>query len=299
MSVKVAVRSIIGIVLAGIFIGAGLYLPERENPAPKSHNDTSAFRRVQYRFKVVNPQNRPVTGARFYVYAPARQTSFQRRIRLQSSHPYELIDDAGGNQMLVFTFETIAPLSSKIISIQANLMQYQTPLEVPIAAKQFIDPTPEMSAAQIRQLARELFSENSRTTAENIYRWVAGNIAYSGYAAKAKGPLRTLTSRNGDCTEFADLFVALARSARIPARRVSGYLARENSLMKSSDYHDWAEVFLDGAWRIVDPQQRNFDERYSDYIAMKIYDNPSSDDPLSRFDRFYIDGKGLIVKMDS
>ena len=221
----------VAVVLAGIIIGAGLHLLSKDKPAPKPTSETATLKRVQYRFQIVNTQNQPVTGACFYVYAPMQQSSSQQRIGLESSHPYELIDDAGSNQVLRFTFDTIAPLATKIISIQANLMQSKTPVKAAVVAEQYIQPTPEMSSAEIHQLAQKLSADNPRITAENIYRWVADNIAYSGYLAKAKGPLRALTSRKGDCTEFADLFVALARSARMPARRVSGYLAHENSLL--------------------------------------------------------------------
>jgi protein-glutamine gamma-glutamyltransferase len=61
-----------------------------------------------------------------------------------------------------------------------------------------------------------------------------------------------LRSRRGDCTEFSQLFVALARAASIPAREVSGlvYLGDE---IQGFGGHSWAEVVVDGRWLAVDP----------------------------------------------
>ncbi|NQD38837.1 transglutaminase domain-containing protein [Permianibacter sp. IMCC34836] len=59
-------------------------------------------------------------------------------------------------------------------------------------------------------------------------------------------------SRRGDCTEFSQLFVALARAAAMPAREVSGlvYLGDE---VQGFGGHSWAEVIVDGRWLAVDP----------------------------------------------
>jgi transglutaminase-like putative cysteine protease len=58
----------------------------------------------------------------------------------------------------------------------------------------------------------------------------------------------TLRSRRGDCNEHAQLFVALARAAGIPARTVSGLVAIDGTFY----YHAWAEVMLH-EWVAVDP----------------------------------------------
>ena len=299
MSGKVAARGLIFVAVC-LIIGAGLFLFHAGKPAKKYSPNNFNFKRVQYRFQVWNTANQPVSNAHFYVHAPVDLTGAQRCIRIESSHPFELVTDTLGNQVLKFTFETFAPLSSKIVSVQANLMLAKTPVAVPKSdPKRFSNPTPDIEAKEIRQLADQLKSGNAHTTTENIYHWVADNIAYTGYAQQAKGVQRTLLSRKGDCTEFADLFVALTRAAGIPARRVSGYLTHENGTLKAADYHDWAEIYENGIWRIVDAQQRNFDARYPDYIAMKIYDHSPQSDPMAGFQRFYVDGKGLKAKMDS
>jgi hypothetical protein len=61
-----------------------------------------------------------------------------------------------------------------------------------------------------------------------------------------------LRDARGDCTEHTTLFVALCRAAGIPARPVTG-LAWMGDEKGAFQWHEWAEVALDGRWRAVDP----------------------------------------------
>ena len=235
-------------------------------------------------------------------YAPIELTGAQHCTRIESSHPYSLVTDSGGNRVLQFTFETFPPYASKIVSLRATLMLAATPVALAETEKdRYTAPFVNNDAndIEIRQLAVRLKSDNLRTTAANLYRWIADNIAYSGYSSDEKGAHYALSKKQGDCTEFADLFVALARAVDIPARRVSGYLAPESGVLKPTNFHDWAEFYDNGVWRIADAQQRNFDAHYPDYVAMRIHDHSPQSGPIGGFYRFSVQGKGLKVKMDS
>lgn len=59
-------------------------------------------------------------------------------------------------------------------------------------------------------------------------------------------------ARRGDCTEHAQLFVALARRLGLPAREISGLVYLGDSHQRFGG-HAWAEVALDGRWQAVDP----------------------------------------------
>lgn len=302
MTRKIAVKGLIFFAGACLIIGASLILFVGKRPADEISPSDYAFKTVHYRFQIRNTTNQPVSDANFFVHAPLKQTGTQRCDRIEASHPYELVTDSVGNQVLKFTFNTFAPFATKVVSVRANLMLAATPVAlVETDTNRFAASLPDSGAddMDIRQLAVRLKSENIHATAANLYRWVADNIAYTGYSREAKGARYTLSKHQGDCTEFADLFVALARSVEIPARRVSGYLAHENSILKPADYHDWAEFYENGVWRIADAQQRHFDTRYSDYIAMRLYDHSSHSGPIGGFHRFYVHGKGLKAKMDS
>jgi transglutaminase-like putative cysteine protease len=67
-------------------------------------------------------------------------------------------------------------------------------------------------------------------------------------------------TRVGFCGHYASAFVALMRAAEVPARVVTGYLGGEWNpaggyyLVRQSDAHAWAEVWLTGrGWTRVDP----------------------------------------------
>lgn len=61
----------------------------------------------------------------------------------------------------------------------------------------------------------------------------------------------TLRDRQGDCTEFADLFTTLSRAVGLPARTIFGLAYQADS--QSFAPHAWNEVAIDDVWRSVDP----------------------------------------------
>ncbi len=257
---------------------------------------------VHYRFLIRNTSSQPVQNAVFYAQTPMQETGTQRCLTIEASHPYELISNKNDGQLAKFIFETFPPYASKTISIRASLTLDTLPNQIPEA-----DPVQLTSALQnngpqkkaMLELATSLKADTVKDTATNIFNWVSKNVKYTGYSSKAKGAKRTFIARQGDCTEFADLFVALASLADIPARRVSGYLSSGSGLLKPEAYHDWAEFYDDGVWHIADPQRKNFDARYTNYIAMQLTSPTPSTGPINGYRRFYIDGNGLKVKMDS
>lgn len=80
--------------------------------------------------------------------------------------------------------------------------------------------------------------------------WIEENFTYDICASDA---LTTATdsfhARRGVCRDYAHVLIGMARSAGIPARIASVYGPQVNP----QDFHAVAEVFLDGAWHIVDP----------------------------------------------
>jgi len=76
---------------------------------------------------------------------------------------------------------------------------------------------------------------------EKISDWVSNNISDS-ISLKQTTPVETLSSKRGDKNDRTELFVALARSARIPAKTVTGlaydrgaFFLRDWVLIKLSD----------------------------------------------------------------
>jgi transglutaminase-like putative cysteine protease len=73
------------------------------------------------------------------------------------------------------------------------------------------------------------------------------------------------------CQDFAHVMIGLCRSAQIPARYVSGYLATESA----SATHAWTEVFIPTiGWRALDPTHiRQPDESYVKIAVGRDYDD--------------------------
>jgi len=79
--------------------------------------------------------------------------------------------------------------------------------------------------------------------------WVAGAITYApGSSSATTCANDTFLSREGVCRDFAHLVCTLARACHIPARYTSGYSAQ----VSPPDFHAVAEVWLEGAWHVVD-----------------------------------------------
>ncbi len=91
---------------------------------------------------------------------------------------------------------------------------------------------------------------DTSTVVSRIQGWIRNNIEYE-YNSQELGAEHCFINRRGACDEHADLFIAMARCAGIPARRVSG------SLVNASDLrgHAWAEYY-DGSWTYIDPSAK-------------------------------------------
>jgi transglutaminase-like putative cysteine protease len=82
-----------------------------------------------------------------------------------------------------------------------------------------------------------------------ILDWTAASLAYvPGSSNVTTTAIDTFLSREGVCRDYAHLVCGLARAANIPARYTTGYGAD----VTPPDFHAVAEVWLGGAWQLVD-----------------------------------------------
>ena len=80
--------------------------------------------------------------------------------------------------------------------------------------------------------------------------WVARELQYScGGTTSDTTALDTFATRAGVCRDYAHLLVTLARAGGIPARCVGAYAPD----VDPPDFHAVAELWLDGAWHLIDP----------------------------------------------
>jgi transglutaminase-like putative cysteine protease len=115
----------------------------------------------------------------------------------------------------------------------------------------FLDPEPllEVRNPEIAALALRLrgAERSPRVVAERLNRWVYDSLQKQ-IAVGVPSALATLRARRGDCNEHAQLYVALARAAGIPARVAAGLTYLDGKFY----YHAWPEVWLE-RWVAVDP----------------------------------------------
>jgi transglutaminase-like putative cysteine protease len=268
------------------------------HPSPQNHYVIS--RQIQYSFTLQNGTGSLIEEAGFWAFAPVKETSTQRCYHLKSSHPYELITDDLGNQILRFTLHGLAPYATRLITIKADLMVSTSP-----ATSGLVDVQPFLKAEKfiecdhpdLLRIANELRTPKTMETAEKIFAWVVNHVRYTGYTSDERGALYAYRHREGDCTEFMYLFVALCRAAGVPARCVGGYICRGNAILRPADYHNWAEFYEGGSWRLADPQRKVLMKSSSDYVATRIMDGSQERSALS-LDRFRFEGPGLKAAMN-
>lgn len=79
--------------------------------------------------------------------------------------------------------------------------------------------------------------------------WIAEHVDYvSGASTGETTAADTFVQRQGVCRDFAHLLAGFCRAAMIPARLVSAYAPD----VSPPDFHAVVEVWLDGAWHLVD-----------------------------------------------
>ncbi len=107
---------------------------------------------------------------------------------------------------------------------------------------------------------------------KDIRKWIENAFAFLWNSIKPErlnerlGAVKALSSGMGDCDEFTDVFVTLARMRGIPARRLTGIYFSENP-----ENHAWAEVLLpSGIWITADAALRILGRAAPEYITFKI-----------------------------
>lgn len=126
----------------------------------------------------------------------------------------------------------------------------------PLPPVAFLRQTPlTMPDAAIRALAKGARRDDALATLHAL------NLAlYEGLAFEAGMTLTTTTAAeafaagHGVCQDFAQIFVSAARLLDLPARYVSGHLARDGEAAQQDAAHAWAEALVpDLGWVAFDP----------------------------------------------
>ena len=111
------------------------------------------------------------------------------------------------------------------------------------------EPLLQVGDAKLVALVERLSkgTTTKRDVAERLVQWVHDSLRKE-VTVSVPDALRILDQKKGDCNEHTQLLVALARTARIPARTASGLAYVRGRFY----FHAWPELFL-GQWVAVDP----------------------------------------------
>lgn len=260
--------------------------------------DYPVERIVRYSFTAQNTKGDLLEDGHLWVYAPVRRTSTQVCRELRVSHPYELIEDKLGNQVLHFRLTNFPPYAVQVIRVEAWLGLSEVPVPQSIETGNYLgqEALVEWDAPEFAELTPRFTEGTPAEMTREIFEWVRNHVKDTGYSGRDRGALYALTQAEGDCTEYASLFVSLCRRQGIPARIMSGYVTDRNAVLGAAGYHDWAEYHDGRAWQVADPHRGILATNAADYVALRILGD--SDSPVNPFRRYRAEGDGLTVRMD-
>ena len=231
-----------------------------------------------------------------------------------SPDSYTLVTDEYGNQYAEFDFSDHPAGTTITVDIDykvaVNELAYDlSPCEGDLP-DEFTQPELHIESAnpQIQSLSKEL-SRGKKTACDQVrafYDYAGDKLIYT-YNQNDWGAQATLGPMGADCTEYADLTIALSRAAGIPARYYEGLLyldAQTNHLAKTE--HAWLDAYLPGSgWVAVDPtlgralvNRDTFFAHYTpNHIIVTTGRNPSTLRGASYWTHLYWPGNSTIIRV--
>lgn len=193
-----------------------------------------------------------------------RDVDNYQRVLSEEIYPQDYLEeeDTLGNRFVHYEFESLAPgeslefVTEHTLEVKAFVDRFGECLGQSITSFMQAEPLIESDAPAVQSMAAQITVEASDDCSKAFaaYNYVADNITYLYHNDESEfGALTTLQGGEGDCTEFADLFVALTRAAGVPARFVEGVVYAPDALSAYDQQHAWSEVYLPSTgWSPVD-----------------------------------------------
>jgi transglutaminase-like putative cysteine protease len=172
--------------------------------------------------------------------------------------------DANGMHYVRFTLQNPAPTTVITATVVAETDRWDL-----ATAKTSANPTLESDAAlqpfeaaekylekdspEIQKAAKTIAGATDIAVLQNVMAFVTRTLRPGAFSSLDRGAVWALENKTGDCTEFADLFVALCRAKNIPARYCEGYLVGPIPAGQPAA-HNWAEAYTkEYGWVRFDP----------------------------------------------
>lgn len=272
---------------------------------PKDHSAADDIeRRLRFEIQLHNPSGAPLPPQPLWFCGPISRSSTQTLLSVTSSQPFQRRDEWGGHTLLHWQTPALPPHGVRgfTLDVVLRLNTLSRPSDPgAIAPSPYLLPERFMESDHpaIVALAYTLRRPTPRATARAVYDWVRSQLSYAGYVPDDLGAAQALHALRGDCTEYAYLVVALCRALGLPARAVGGFVVVHDAAPRATDYHNWAEVHLEGAWRLVDAQREAMFDKPpptddpSRYVAFRLIgDRPVG--PLGQAHRFSTEGPAQV-----
>lgn len=179
----------------------------------------------------------------------------RQSLTIESDHPIRAVAGEEGigqrcwaraERRLVARYAAIVAIDRPLVAIESLPA---TPAGwLPAATIPYLFPSRYCESDRFENfVARTFAGLRGGALAMALAQWVRDNLEYAP-GPVGDGALHTFAERRGVCRDYAHLLVALARAAEIPARCVSVYAPG----VDPQDFHAVAEVWLDGAWHLLD-----------------------------------------------
>ncbi len=193
-----------------------------------------------------------------------------------SPKDYELVVDEYGNHYAEFDFSGQPAGTTQTVSIDyqvvVNELSYDLSTCQGELSDKFVQPELHIESGnpQIVALASELAQGNG-TVCQQVrafYDYIDKNLTYT-FNGENWGAQAALGPMGSDCTEYADLLVALSRSQGIPARYFEGllYLDQASDAIAKIE-HAWPDVYLPTVgWTALDPTLGRVPANHEIYFA--------------------------------
>ncbi len=297
-----------------------------------AQGDTAPSRQRRTRFSYVTeigPIDSTAHSLKIWIPLP-RDDAFQQvgKISVESPLPSKIVDqDRYGNRLLYL--EAAAPLPGMVVvktSFDVTRREESADLRKAAVARsasadgrfaEYLRPDALVpTTGRIAKISDQLDEAGASPLeqARIFYEYVTSVMRYdkSGSGWGRGDAIYACDVRRGNCTDFHSLFIALARSAGIPARFTIGFPLGASRSDKIRGYHCWAEFYAGGEWIPVDASEAwkhparhdyYFGNLDADRVAFTmgrdlVLNPPQGGEPLNFFIYSYVQVDGRVLSKD-
>ncbi len=250
------IRNIAARVLLVLAVAAGLWWWQERGSSRSARRPDTSPAVVEVRREV---RVDPVAGTSRYRVRMARIPSFAGQRVLSETWNIPPTDSGSDSSGDWFGWDVANPDSTRTFSSSTRVEVLNAGLSaLPRSTAAIPDPRDFLGSDTFRQVSDPAISRLAATVGGNdtlsrlrgVWDAVIAKVDYGGYDPDSRGAVQAANTGIGDCTEFADLFVAMARSLGIPARRMDGWTLA----WKGTPRHAWVEAWIPSrGWTAFDP----------------------------------------------